>query len=324
MTVLVTGGAGYIGSHMVHTLLEAGEQAVVLDNLTTGFDWAMPPGATLIVGEPIARGRAHRRAPDRRHYPFRRLDRRTRLGSRSARLLPQQHGQLPRPDRGRGQSGGELFHLLLDCGGLRQSSARAGARGRSHRADLALWVLEADEQIMLRDAGIAHGLRHVILRYFNVAGADPLGRTGQSTRAATHLIKVAVETALGRRPKIEVFGADYPTPDGTGIRDYIHVFDLVAAHSDALACLRRRRRVRDAQLRLRPRLFGAGGDRHRQACRGRRLQGRARTAAGDPTQIMAACDRVRSTLGWQPRFNDLQTIVAHALAWERKLSKRAG
>jgi UDP-glucose 4-epimerase len=119
-------------------------------------------------------------------------------------------------------------------------------------------------KIMLRDAGNAHGLRHVILRYFNVAGADPLGRTGQSTRAATHLIKVAVETALGRRPKMDVFGADYPTPDGTCIWDYIHVCNLVAAHSDSRLSARRRR-FRDAQLRLRPRLFGAGRDRHRQA-----------------------------------------------------------
>jgi len=177
---------------------------------------------------------------------------------------------------------------------------------------------------MLRDAGIAHGLRHVILRYFNVAGADPLGRTGQSTKAATHLIKVAVETALGRRPKIDVFGADYPTPDGTCIRDYIHVSDLVGAHSDALAYLRdggtsatlncgygRGFSVLDAIDTVK---CVAGVDFKVEL---------APRRAGDPTQIVAACDRVRSTLEWRPRFDDLQTIVAHALAWERKLSKRA-
>jgi UDP-glucose 4-epimerase len=180
-------------------------------------------------------------------------------------------------------------------------------------------------EIMLRDAGAAHGLRHVILRYFNVAGADPLGRTGQSTRGATHLIKVAVETALGRRPKMDVFGVDYPTPDGTCIRDYIHVSDLVAAHVDALAYLRDGGASVTLNCGYGRGFFRAGRDRHRQACCGRRLQDRARTAAGGrPGTNRGACDRVRSTLGWQPRFNDLQTIVAHALTWERKLSKRAG
>jgi len=179
-------------------------------------------------------------------------------------------------------------------------------------------------EIMLRDAGVAHGLGYVILRYFNVAGADPLGRTGQSTTGATHLIKVAVETALGLRPKMDVFGTDYPTPDGTCIRDYIHVSDLVAAHSDALAYLR-----------------GGGSSATFNCGYGRgfsvldvietvkrvssvdfkvELAGRR---AGDPTHIVAASDRARAALKWQPRFDDLQTIVTHALAWERKLAIRA-
>jgi UDP-glucose 4-epimerase len=180
-------------------------------------------------------------------------------------------------------------------------------------------------EIMLRDAGIAHGLRHVILRYFNVAGADPLGRTGQSTRGATHLIKVAVETALGRRQKIDVFGADYPTPDGTCIRDYIHVSDLASAHSDALAYLR----DGGASVTLNCG-YGRGFSVLDVIDTVKRVAGvdfkveLAPRRPGDPTQIVAACDRVRSALGWQPRFDDLQTIVAHALAWERKLSKRAG
>jgi UDP-glucose 4-epimerase len=179
-------------------------------------------------------------------------------------------------------------------------------------------------EIMLRDAGIAHGLRHVILRYFNVASADPLGRTGQSTKAATHLIKVAVEAALGRRPKIDVFGADYPTPDGTCIRDYIHVCDLVAAHSDALAYLR----AGGASVTLNCG-YGRGFSVLDVIDTVKRVSGvdfkvePAPRRAGDPTQIVAACELIRSTLGWQPRFDDLQTIVAHALAWERKLSKRA-
>jgi UDP-glucose 4-epimerase len=178
-------------------------------------------------------------------------------------------------------------------------------------------------EVMLRDAGIAHGLRHVILRYFNVAGADPLGRTGPSTRAATHLIKVAVETALGRRPKMDIFGADYRTPDGTCIRDYIHVCDLVAAHSDALDYLRQGGA---------PATFNCGYGRGFSVLEVietvKRVAGVdfkvevAPRRAGDPAQIVAACDRIRSTLGWRPRLDDLQTIVAHALAWERKLSAR--
>ena len=175
-------------------------------------------------------------------------------------------------------------------------------------------------EIMLRDAGAAHGLRHVILRYFNVAGADPLGRTGQSTRGATHLIKVAVETALGLRPQIDVFGTDYPTPDGTCIRDYIHVTDLVRAHSDALAYLRGGGASRDAQLRLWPRLLRARGDRRGQArlrlSRTSRSSSRAggpatrRRSSPLPTAFAPRCD-------WQPQFDDLNTIVSHALAWER-------
>jgi UDP-glucose 4-epimerase len=180
-------------------------------------------------------------------------------------------------------------------------------------------------EIMLRDAGSAHGLRHVILRYFNVAGADPLGRNGQSTKAATHLIKVAVEAALGLRPRVEVFGTDYPTPDGTCIRDYIHVSDIVRAHCNALAYLRdggfsatlncgygRGFSVLDV-IETVKRVSGVD---FKVAFAGRR--------AGDPAEIVAASDRARSLLKWQPQFDDLQTIVCHALAWERKLLTRAG
>ncbi len=178
-------------------------------------------------------------------------------------------------------------------------------------------------EIMLRDAGSTHGLPHVILRYFNVAGADPLGRTGQSSKEATHLIKVVTQAALGLRAKVDVFGADYPTPDGTCIRDYIHVCDLVQAHCDALAYLR------------------AGGGSITLNCgygRGfsvlevietvKRISGVdfkvefAPRRAGDPACIVAASERARSVLKWQPHFDDLGTIVCHALAWERKLLSR--
>jgi UDP-glucose 4-epimerase len=328
MTVLVTGGAGYIGSHMVHALVDAGERVVVLDNLTTGFDWALAPGASLMVGD----------AGDQ---------------ARVAALIAE-HGvdavihfaaSIVVPDSVRDPLG-YYRNNTANSRALIETAITEGVRHFIFSSTAAVYgnparvpVREDDPAVptspygssklmtetMLRDAGAAHGLRHVILRYFNVAGADPLGRTGQSTGKATHLIKVAVETALGRRPRMQVFGTDYPTPDGTCIRDYIHVCDLVAAHSEALAYLR------------------AGGASATLNCgygRGRSVLevietvkrvsgvdfevGLAARRAGDPAHLVAACERISSTLGWRPHFNDLETIVTHALAWERKLARRAG
>ena len=167
-------------------------------------------------------------------------------------------------------------------------------------------------EIMLHDAGAAHGLRFVVLRYFNVAGADPKLRTGQSTPAATHLIKVACEVALGKRAKIDVFGTDYPTPDGTCIRDYIHVSDLARAHSAALAYLRRGGAQRDVQLRLRPRRFGARGDRGGASAPAAAIfRSRSpRAARAIRPALVADVSRIRSTLDWRPQFEDLDTIVS--------------
>jgi UDP-glucose 4-epimerase len=176
-------------------------------------------------------------------------------------------------------------------------------------------------EIMLRDAAAAHGLDYVILRYFNVAGADPGRRTGQSTRGATHLIKVAVETALGKRARMNVFGTNYPTPDGTCIRDYIHVADLVRAHADALAYLRAG--GRSATLNCG---YGHGFSVLEVIDTVKRVSGvdfavdHAAPRPGDPAQIVACSDRARELLDWQPQFDDLATIVTHALAWERKLT----
>jgi UDP-glucose 4-epimerase len=175
-------------------------------------------------------------------------------------------------------------------------------------------------EIMLRDAGRAHALGHVILRYFNVAGADPKLRTGQSTKGATHLIKVAVETALGRRDQMHVFGTDYPTPDGTCIRDYIHVTDLVRAHSDALAYLRGGGTSRTLNCG-----YGHGFsvleviEAVKQVAKVDFRVELGDRRPGDPAQIVAASNRIRSVLGWRPQFDDLATIVSHALAWEREL-----
>jgi len=326
MTVLVTGGAGYIGSHMVHTLVDAGERVVVLDNLTTGFDWAVAPGASLVIGETgdqscvaaliaehlidaVIHFAASTVVPDSLRDPLG-YYRNNTVNSRALIETAVKQG---------------VRHFIF--------SSTAAVYGNPKRVP----VREDDAtvpmspygssklmtEIMLRDAGSAYGLRHVILRYFNVAGADPLGRTGQSTRRATHLIKVAVEAALGLRPKLEVFGTDYPTPDGTCIRDYIHVCDLVRAHSDALAYLRGGGESATLNcgygrgfsvLEVIDTVKQVSGVDFKVEFAGRR--------AGDPANIVAASDLVRSTLKWQPHFDDLGTIVCHALAWERKLLSR--
>jgi UDP-glucose 4-epimerase len=324
MTVLITGGAGYIGSHMVYALLDAGERVVVLDNLSTGFDWAVATGATLVVGETGDQARVS-----------------ALIAEHGVDAVIHFAASIVVPDSVADPLG-YYRNNTVNSRALIETTIKSGVRHFIFSSTAAVYgnparvpVAEDDAtvpmspygssklmtEVMLRDAGAAHGLRHLILRYFNVAGADPQGRTGQSTRGATHLIKVAVETALGMREKIDVFGTDYETPDGTCIRDYIHVTDLVRAHADALAYLR------------------AGGDPVTLNCgygRGfsvlevidtvKRVSGVdfkvafAPRRPGDPARIVAASDRIRATLKWQPQYDDLATIVTHALAWERKLA----
>jgi UDP-glucose 4-epimerase len=326
MAVLVTGGAGYIGSHMVHALVDAGERVVVLDNLSTGFDWAVAEAAPLVIGETgdqplVAALIAEHKVDAVIHF--------------AASIVV--------PDSVRDPLG-YYRNNTVNSRALIETAIKGGVRAFIFSSTAAVYgnpervpVRENDPtvpmspygssklmtEIMLRDAGIAHGLRHVILRYFNVAGADPLGRTGQSTKGATHLIKVAVETALGMRPKMDVFGTDYPTPDGTCIRDYIHVSDLVRAHSDALAYLR----GGGTSVTLNCG-YGRGFSVLEVIDTVKRVSGvdfkveLGPRRLGDPAQIVAASDRARATLKWEPHFDDLDTIVTHALAWEKKLSTR--
>ena len=180
-------------------------------------------------------------------------------------------------------------------------------------------------EMMLRDATLAYGLGHAILRYFNVAGADPKLRTGQSTPAATHLIKVAVQTALGLRPRIEVFGTDYPTPDGTCVRDYIHVTDLIGAHMAALTYLRRRGPSVTLNCG-----YGRGYSVLEVIEAVKRASGRnfpvqyAERRPGDPAAIVGAVERIKMVLGWTPEWDNLDAIVSHALDWERRLVAERG
>ncbi len=326
MTVLVTGGAGYIGSHMVLELVDRGEDVVVLDNLSTGFDWAVAPGAELVRGD---------------------------IGDQDLlNKLIAQHGfdavvhfagSIVVPDSVADPLG--YYHnntvksrtLIEACikGGVGRFifSSTAAVYGIPESGQV---VEDSDLQPinpygssklmtewMLRDASIAHDFRYIALRYFNVAGADPKGRAGQSTPHATHLIKVASQTALGQRDHMMVFGRDYDTPDGTCIRDYIHVSDLIAAHMDALGFLR------DGGPSS---VFNCGyGTGHSvlqvidavKKASGREVDARdAPRRAGDPPALVAGADLIRKALGWSPRHDDLGTIVETALSWEDKLTRR--
>jgi UDP-glucose 4-epimerase len=323
MGVLVTGGAGYIGSHMVLELLDAGEDVVVLDNLSTGFRWAVPGEARFVEGD----------IGD--HDLVSRL-----FLSNSIDAIIHFAGSIVVPESVADPLGYYLNNTCKSRSLIASAveikvphfifSSTAAVYGMPEETPVAegarlepispYGTSKLMTELMLRDTAMAHNLRYVALRYFNVAGADPRGRSGQSTARATHLIKVACETALGERPYLEVFGTDYPTPDGTCIRDYIHVSDLVRAHLDALRYLR------------------AGGDSEVLNCGyGEGFSvldviGSVKRSAqhdfpmrigprreGDPAAIVAKADRISETLGWKPRLNDLDTIIGHALAWEKRL-----
>jgi len=326
MTTLITGGAGYIGSHMVYELADAGERLVVLDNLSTGFDWAVAKGVPLIVGESGDQALVAKIIRDR--------DVEAIIHFAASIVVPDS----VREPLSYYRNNTANSRALIECAiknGVRNFIFSSTAAVYGNPAQIPVpedsptqpispygWSKLMTE-IMLRDASKAHGLNHVILRYFNVAGADPRGRAGQSTNGATHLIKVAVETALGLRPKLDVFGTDYQTPDGTCIRDYIHVSDLVQAHADAL------RHLRSGAPSLTLNCGYGRGFSVREVIEAvKRASGvdfKVESAArreGDPAQIVADATQIRKTLQWRPRYADLSTIVGHALAWERELMGR--
>ena len=326
MAILVTGGAGYIGSHMVLALVERGEEVVVLDNLSTGMWWAIQPEAKLVecdIGDEalLDRVMAQYRFDAVVHFA----------------------GSIVVPDSVKDPLGYYLNNtvksrMLMACAVKAKIPRFIFSSTAAVYGDVPAEPVFEDRppapvspygasklmtEQMLKDSGAAYGLKYIALRYFNVAGGDPKGRIGQSTPRATHLIKVACQTALGQRDQLEVFGTDYDTPDGTCLRDYIHVSDLIAAHVDALEYLRK---GGDSGI------FNCGYGKGYSVLDVIRAVERVNGAAlrvkygprrpGDPPAIVAGAARVREVLGWQPKHENLDFIVETALNWERKLALR--
>jgi UDP-glucose 4-epimerase len=325
MTVLVTGGAGYIGSHMVHHLLEMGEDVVVLDNLSTGVKENLPADSELVQGDIgdealVARLFESRPfdavihfagsvvVPESVAHPLDYYQNNT-TASRSLIANCVRHG---------------VSNFLFSSTAAVYGSPPVMPVSEDMRADpvspygrsklMTEWILQ--------DATKAHGIRHGILRYFNVAGADPKGRTGQSTPRATHLIKRACEVATGRAEKLTIFGTDYPTPDGTGVRDYIHVSDLVDIHEKVL------RKLRDGSTSLLLNCgYGRGYSVREVASAVERATGKslavetADRRPGDMATVVAGTEKLAKLLDWKPQHADLDMIVQTALNWERRICR---
>jgi UDP-glucose 4-epimerase len=325
--VLVTGGAGYIGSHAVLALLDAGWTVAVIDNLVTGFEWAVPEGAAFAKGDIADQALVARLIEEHGIGAI--------IHFAGSVVVPESvENPLKYYDNNTVKSRALIESAVK--GGVRHFifSSTAATYGIPDRVPVAEdartqpinpygWSKLMTER-MLADVSAAHPINHIALRYFNVAGADPAGRSGQSTHGATHLIKVAVEAATGKRDGVSVYGTDYETPDGTGVRDYIHVSDLADAHVHALEKL-----VADpATSHTMNCGYGRGFsvlevldsvDRVTNLHVERRMEARR---AGDPDALIADNKRILDTLGWRPKRDDLDTIVADALAWERVLAER--
>ena len=324
MTVLVTGGAGYIGSHMVHALLDRGDDVVVLDNLSTGVRALVAERATFVEGnvgddELVTRVIAEHGVNAVIHFA-------------GSIVVPE---SVENPLLYYANNTAASRNLIEACvrGGVDRFvfSSTAAVYGMPETVPVAenaptvpinpYGRSKLMTEWMLADAARAHDIRYVALRYFNVAGADPKGRTGQSTPRATHLIKRACQAVLGRVPALEIFGTDYPTKDGTGVRDYIHVTDLADAHIHALDHLE----AEGESLTLNCG-YGHGFSVREVIEAVSRVAGEsvptreAPRRAGDPATIVADPSRIKERFGWRPKHDDLETIVCGALGWERRLN----
>jgi len=323
--ILVTGGAGYIGSHVVRQLGAAGESVITLDNLSTGFEAAVTSGE-LVIGDT---GNA---ALLEEIFATHDID--TVMHFAAHTIVPESVADPLKYYRNNTASSRTLLEAAANNGvkNIVFSSTAAvygipeggkASEDSPTRPINPYGTSKLMTEWMLRDLAAAGGPNYVALRYFNVAGCEPSGTIGQSTPKATLLVKVACEAATGRRPSVSIFGTDYPTPDGTGLRDYIHVEDLAAAHLDALTYLRNGgepttlncgyghgysvREVLSAVEKANEASFEVREEPRR---------------AGDPPELIAVAQRVRDVIGWEPRFNNLDAIVKTSLAWERKIAAR--
>ena len=324
--VLVTGGAGYIGSHAVLALVDQGWPVAVIDNLTTGFRWAVPEGVPFYHGDIedaalLAQIFAEQQTQAVMHF----------AGS----IIVPESVQNPLKYYHNNTAKSRALIAAAVAGGVphfifSSTAATYGIPEQSPVSELCpripinpYGMSKLMTETMLADVAAAHPINYCALRYFNVAGADPRARAGQSTAGATHLIKVAVEAALGKRSHVEVFGTDYATPDGTGVRDYIHVSDLAAAHVLALEALI----ANPAESLTMNAGYGRGFsvlevldavDRVTNLTIERKLSPRR---AGDPDALISDNARIKAMLPWVPKYADLDVIVTHALQWERKLGE---
>ncbi|MTI17571.1 UDP-glucose 4-epimerase GalE [Rhodobacteraceae bacterium RKSG542] len=326
MAVLVTGGAGYIGSHMCWLLEEAGEDLLVIDDFSTGFQWALPDSAKVYEGD----------VGDQELLAqiFKENDVDAVIHFAGSIIVPE---SVENPLKYYLNNTAKSRSLIEAC-------VTAGVDKFIFSSTAAVYgdpeVVPVDEnaplkplspygtsklmtELMLSDVSNAHNFRYTALRYFNVAGADPKGRTGQSTKNATHLIKVACEAALGKRGHLGIFGTDFDTPDGTGLRDYIHVWDLASAHYLAL------KRLRTGAGSIVMNAGYSDGYSVRQvidavkAVSGVDFEVREEPRrAGDSPKVVAQNTRILAELDWKPEYNNLPKIVEHALNWEKKLSLR--
>ena len=324
-SILVTGGAGYIGSHVVKLLGEQGERVVTLDNLYTGNREAVLAGEfvegntgdTELVSrllkdhqvDTVMHFAAHTIVPESVEDPLKYYHNNT-SNTRNLLACCQQAGVKH-----------FIFSSTAATYGIPANDREPCVETLPTAPINAYGMSKLMSEIMLTDLAKACDMRHVILRYFNVAGSDPDGKIGQSTKNATLLIKVAAEVAVGKRDHLKVFGTDYPTPDGTGVRDYIHVSDLASAHTSALDYLRK-----GGDSSLMNCGYGKGFSVKEVIDSVNRLSGSEISVieeprrAGDPPSLIAAVDKIRSTLDWQPAFDELDVIVQTSLDWEKKLS----